>query len=194
MLNAFQKDILANSLAVLVLLWMVASLGLVLYNFVMGNPSQGRRWPTWSIPLLAALGTGVSIYLTFIETTKSEAFCGPIGNCNSVQQSPYATLFGFLPVGVLGLLGYLAILVLSIGSHYLPPNLRRLAWLSVWVMAIFGVLFSIYLTFLEPFVIGATCMWCLSSAVLITLILWAATPLAKLASTSESEDEELATA
>jgi uncharacterized membrane protein len=34
-----------------------------------------------------------------------------------------------------------------------------------------GVLFSIYLTFLEPFVIGATCAWCLSSAVIMTLLL-----------------------
>ena len=35
-----------------------------------------------------------------------------------------------------------------------------------------GTLFSIYLTFLEPFVIGATCMWCLTSAVAITGLLW----------------------
>jgi uncharacterized membrane protein len=32
-------------------------------------------------------------------------------------------------------------------------------------------MFSIYLTFLEPFVIGATCIWCLTSAVIITLIM-----------------------
>jgi uncharacterized membrane protein len=38
-------------------------------------------------------------------------------------------------------------------------------------MALIGVLFSIYLTFLEPFVIGATCMWCLSSAIVVTLIM-----------------------
>jgi uncharacterized membrane protein len=35
-----------------------------------------------------------------------------------------------------------------------------------------GVAFSIYLTFLEPFVIGATCLWCLSSAVIVTALLW----------------------
>jgi uncharacterized membrane protein len=38
------------------------------------------------------------------------------------------------------------------------------------------VLFSIYLTFLEPFVIGATCAWCLTSALIMTLLLWAAAP------------------
>jgi uncharacterized membrane protein len=44
-------------------------------------------------------------------------------------------------------------------------------------MTLFGTLFSIYLTFLEPFVIGATCAWCLASAVIMTALLWlAATP------------------
>ena len=39
-------------------------------------------------------------------------------------------------------------------------------------MAAFGVLFSVYLTFLEPFVIGATCAWCLTSAILMTALFW----------------------
>ncbi len=39
-------------------------------------------------------------------------------------------------------------------------------------MSIFGTLLSVYLTFLEPFVIGATCAWCLTSAVVITLLMW----------------------
>ena len=38
-------------------------------------------------------------------------------------------------------------------------------------MALFGVLFSLYLTYLEPFVIGAVCAWCLTSAVIITLLM-----------------------
>jgi uncharacterized membrane protein len=38
------------------------------------------------------------------------------------------------------------------------------------VMTSAGILFSIYLTFLEPFVIGATCAWCITSAVIMTLL------------------------
>jgi uncharacterized membrane protein len=48
-------------------------------------------------------------------------------------------------------------------------------------MCVFGTLFSIYLTFLEPFVIGATCMWCISSAVLMIILLLASTPGAQQA-------------
>jgi uncharacterized membrane protein len=47
----------------------------------------------------------------------------------------------------------------------------------MWWFALVGVLFSIYLTYLEPFVIGATCAWCITSAIAMTLILWAATPV-----------------
>ncbi|HUM72419.1 MAG TPA: vitamin K epoxide reductase family protein, partial [Chloroflexota bacterium] len=45
------------------------------------------------------------------------------------------------------------------------------AILALVGMTAFGVLFSIYLTYLEPFVIGAVCAWCLTSAVVMTLLL-----------------------
>jgi len=44
-------------------------------------------------------------------------------------------------------------------------------------MTLGGTLFSVYLTFLEPFVIRATCAWCLTSAILMTaLLLFTVTP------------------
>jgi uncharacterized membrane protein len=62
-----------------------------------------------------------------------------------------------------------------------PGKPARLAILGGWGIALSGTLFSVYLTFLEPFVIGATCAWCLTSAVLITLLLLVLTPPARLA-------------
>jgi len=59
---------------------------------------------------------------------------------------------------------------------------------GLWLVALVGTLFSIYLTVLEPFVIGATCMWCVASAVAMTLLLWAATPAAVDAWTDLSDD------
>ena len=50
-------------------------------------------------------------------------------------------------------------------------RLAQLAPLALFAMALFGVLFSLYLTYLEPFVIRAVCIWCLSNAVIITLIM-----------------------
>jgi hypothetical protein len=73
-----------------------------------------------------------------------------------------------------------------------PDSLQKISILAVWGFAWFGVLFSIYLTFLEPFVIGSTCAWCLSSAIVITLILWVSTgPALQSMDFIDHEDEVL---
>ena len=186
----FMQDPLANSIAVLVLLGMIAVGIYVMVSYLQGPDRKFIQFPDWVIPVLAFLGLGVAFYLTYVEVTNANAVCGPVGNCNSVQQSSYAKLFGILPVGLLGAAGYLAILVLWIMRKFGPSSLDKLTALLIWGMAWFGLLFSIYLTFLEPFVIGATCAWCIASAILITLILLASTSEAKEALRIDYEDED----
>jgi len=125
---------------------------------------------------LAAAGLVVAGYLAFVETRQTTAVCGPVGDCNAVQQSEFALLFGFLPVAVLGLLGYVGIGVAWAVARYGRGLWADLALVSLQGMTGFGMLFSIYLTFLEPFVIGATCAWCLTSAVVMTGLFWVVTP------------------
>jgi uncharacterized membrane protein len=122
------------------------------------------------IPLLAVLGLGVAGYMAYIEITHVEAVCGPVGECNVVQTSQYATIAG-IPVAVLGLIFYLAVLVLWAVQRSGSSQWARPAALALLGMAVFGVLFSIYLTLLELFVIHAVCMWCLSSALITALIM-----------------------
>lgn len=146
-------------------------------------------WYKWAVPVSAIGGLAVTGYITFVESIGAPVMCGPTGGCPDVQNSKYAILFGVLPVGVLGLVGYIAILaswvVWQFGSH----AAKKPAVLSIWGMCIFGVLFSTYLTFLEPFVIGATCMWCISSAVLMIILLLVSNPAAQQAFTI-TEDQE----
>jgi uncharacterized membrane protein len=123
------------------------------------------------IPILSVIGLGVAFYLTFIETTNAKAVCGPVGDCNAVQASPFAKLFGFLPVGLLGAIGYIAILAAWFLGRAGRGRLAALAPVAIFGMALFGVLFSIYLTYIELFVIHAVCIWCLSSAVIMALVL-----------------------
>jgi len=125
----------------------------------------------WIIPLLCAIGLIVAGYLAYVETKRVTAVCGPVGDCNTVQQSEYARLFGILPIGVLGLIGYVAIFTSWLIARYANDRLAGLAIVSLFIMTAFGTLFSIYLTFLEPFVIGATCAWCLTSAILMTILM-----------------------
>ena len=159
-------------------------LGLALALLIIGRGLQGAStpalpaWTVWLTPLLSAAGMVVAIYLTFIETTKAQAICGPVGDCNAVQNSPYALLFGVLPVGLLGLLGYLAILGIWAWQRVDRQALFGMTPAALFGMALFGVIYSIYLTYLELFVIHAVCIWCISSAWFMTLLMLLFSPQA----------------
>jgi uncharacterized membrane protein len=134
-------------------------------------PRSFPTWRTWGIPILALIGLGVASYLAYVETQRVEAVCGPVGDCNAVQRSAYARVFGILPVGLLGVVGYLAILSAWVWGRFRRDAMARYASLAVFGMSLLGTLFSFYLTCLEPFVIKAVCMWCISSALVITLVM-----------------------
>ncbi|MCK4899649.1 MAG: vitamin K epoxide reductase family protein, partial [Anaerolineales bacterium] len=136
-----------------------------------GTEDQRSQWINLLIPLLALAGIGVSGYLTYVETQAVEAICGPVGDCNAVQNSSYARLFGVLPIGILGLIGFAMILIAWLVQWLRDDKLGSYASLAMLGMALFGTIFSIYLTYLEIWVIEAVCIWCLSSAVLITALL-----------------------
>ena len=177
--DKLNRDLAGNTVAIVFLIAMVVVFVYALVRVVRAlargtagfTPSRPQGWLSWALAALALIGLGVSIYMAFVETSHASAICGPIGDCNTVQQSEYAALFGWLPIGVLGTIGYAAILVAWGLMHWGKDHLQRQAASALLVMALFGAAFSIYLTFLEPFVIGATCVWCLTSALCMTLIL-----------------------
>jgi uncharacterized membrane protein/thiol-disulfide isomerase/thioredoxin len=132
---------------------------------------SGYTFSGWLLPVVACLGLVVASYLAYVETGENEAVCGAVGDCNTVQQSEYAKLFGVIPIGVLGMFGYVMILAVWLASRYATGWIDDTAQAILFGLALFGTVFSIYLTFLEPFVIGATCAWCLTSAMLMILML-----------------------
>jgi uncharacterized membrane protein/thiol-disulfide isomerase/thioredoxin len=166
------RDPAGNTLAIIVLLGMILSLGGAIPRLINSARRARSKKLSWVIPVLCGIGLLVAGYLAYVESAEVRAVCGPVGDCNTVQQSAYARLFGVLPVGVLGIAGYIAIGMAWAVNRIGDWHASSLAWAALAGMALFGVLFSIYLTFLEPFVIGATCVWCLISAVIMTLLLW----------------------
>lgn len=174
------RDPAGNTLAIFVLVGMLAAIlwAVVIFRNQAGISLKGN-W-AWLIPASCVVGFGVAGYLAYVETAQVQAICGPVGDCNTVQQSEYARLFGILPIGVLGLVGYIAIAAAWGIARFSNDRLANLAALALFVMTVFGVLFSIYLTFLEPFVIGATCAWCLTSAILMTILMLLSVRPAKL--------------
>ncbi len=134
----------------------------------LSNPADDRR-QTAVILSLVVLGLIVASYLAYVEITHVTAVCGPIGECNIVQSSPYAQILG-IPVAVLGALNYLLIGALWVWRRPLDEKWPGLAGYSLRALTFLGVLFSIYLTALELLVIHAVCVWCLTSAVVTTLL------------------------
>jgi uncharacterized membrane protein/glutaredoxin len=180
------------ALAIVIMVLMAAAWVYSLVAFGLGRTFTLPAWGDWLTPILLAMGIGVAAYLSYVETQFAEAACGPVGDCNAVQQSPYARLFGILPVGVVGLLGYLALLAAWLARRALP-KLGKSSSILFFGLASLAVLFSIYLTYLEPFVIKAVCLWCLGSSVIVTLLLLLGTPPAvqHFAGSDEAVDAQL---
>jgi uncharacterized membrane protein len=115
-----------------------------------------------AILVLSVIGIGVAGYLTYVHYAGLKVLCLSSGGCETVQASSFAKLDG-VPVAVLGLAGYIGIL----GSLAIRTELGRVAGFAI---ALIGFGFSMYLTYRELFTIKAICQWCVSSAVLMTVL------------------------
>ena len=113
--------------------------------------------------VLALIGTGIAGYLTYVHYAGLEPFCvGGHGACERVQTSPWSELAG-VPVAVLGLAGYVAILA----SLALPEDLGRSV---AALLSLVGAGFSAWLTYVEIAKIDAICQWCVASAIVMALL------------------------
>ena len=120
------------------------------------------------IVIVAAIGMLVSAYLTWVHYSGSLALCVGVGGCETVQASQYAEI-GALPIAALGLAGFTAIAAVAASRLRSDPPAWTLT--ALFTMALAGTLYVAYLTYLELFVIGAVCPWCLSVALGSALVL-----------------------
>ena len=123
----------------------------------------------WGVSALSLAGIGVSTYLSIIHMSGHGLACGPSSGCGVVAASRYAAILG-IPVAVIGVAGYGALLMASlavVGFQDPPLILRR----GLLLMAGAGVAFSAYLTGIQEFVLHAFCVYCVTSASLMVLIL-----------------------
>lgn len=111
---------------------------------------------------LALAGVGIASYLVYVHYSGTEPICSISHGCATVQKSSYAKLAG-VPVALIGLLGYVAILA----SLFARGATGRMAGAG---MAFVGLGFSGWLTYLEAERIHAWCQWCVGSAVVMTLL------------------------
>ena len=120
--------------------------------------------------VFSLLGLAVASFLLYEYSLSGPIVCPTGIGCDIVRASPYSNFFG-IPIPILGVIFYLTMAVLSvIHTHELPRKLIRKLQLLI---AVAGVGFGVYLTFLEGFVIKAFCFWCVLSFIISIIILLA---------------------
>src|SRR5207248_9515184 len=122
------------------------------------------------VAALALAGIFISLYLTLYKLGIIGELSCSIGSCETVNTSKWSRFLG-LPVAAWGLLFYCGVLAIAlIGTVPRFEDERVISAVLVAEAAV-GVLFSAWLTYLELGVIHAICIWCVTSAVIVTVIL-----------------------
>lgn len=123
-----------------------------------------------SAAILSLLGLLVAVYLYLYKLGKIGSLVCGTGGCETVQLSNWSRFMG-IDVALIGVLGYAALLALALVA--LQPALLERRWPTTVLVGASGagVLFSLYLTYLELYVIHAICRWCVGSALIVTALL-----------------------
>jgi uncharacterized membrane protein len=121
------------------------------------------------IAVLALLGLLVAAYMSAYKLGLIGTLACGVGSCEIVQASRWAVFWG-IPVALIGMLGYAVIMGIALlGLQPRWFNSKRLAN-ALFILATAGFVYSMYLTYLEKFVIHAWCLYCIASGVIATLI------------------------
>jgi uncharacterized membrane protein len=137
-----------------------------------------------SAALLSLAGLFISGYLYLYKIGRIGSLACGTGGCETVQLSSWSRFAG-LDVSLIGVFGYAGLLALSLASLQIgetrPWLVRAMA-----VAAGMGVVFTLYLTYLELFVIHAICRWCVASGAIILAIFGVALLDQRMQSRSEA--------
>jgi uncharacterized membrane protein len=121
----------------------------------------------WIYAALGALGAVIAAFLTSFHYSAGAAqrFCTQAAGCGSVNQSAYSQIHG-VPIAIFGLASYIVVVALALLAQ---GGWRYREWVPVatFGIALCGVLFSLYLSYLEVYVLHAICPWCVASAVVL---------------------------
>lgn len=120
-----------------------------------------------AVAAVSLAGVAVSAYLLGARLSSGPMFCLTGGGCETVNSSPYSEFLG-VPVSAFGLAVYLALAGAALMWSRLGPTAPEWLPLGAFGLALFGFLYSAYLTYVEAFVLHAYCSWCLMSFALIS--------------------------
>ncbi len=123
-----------------------------------------RNAPNWPLFGLALVGMVLSAYLSYsFWQQQAVAGCTVGSPCDVVLSSRWSTLFG-MPTSFWGFLTYALLAAIAWGKR------ADLQWRWAWVVALFGLVYSLYLTAVSLWVLDAACPYCLTSLGLMSAI------------------------
>ena len=139
------------------------------------NPSAGDRSNQpmkrilYTILLFAIIGFAIAGYLTYTHYNEAALVCA-VGGCETVQSSQYSTI-GTIPVALLGMGMFAAIIGLTTLRLMRATILSsETASIIAWGMLLAGILYYLYLTYVELFVLNAICQWCVLSSIAAVVV------------------------
>ena len=141
--------------------------------------APGRRrlrgiHPAIVLAFLDLVGLAIASYLSSVELRGELPNCGPLHGCEQVALSVYSRIGG-VPVAVFGV--FLSLVLFTLAIAWWRTNDGRLL-AAHYGLSLLGVVFEVYFTYLELFVIGAVCVWCASYGIslvarfLVALWVW----------------------
>ena len=124
-------------------------------------PSEGNLRRV--IAFVSVVGIAVATYITIVESGGGSPVCvAGGGGCATVAESSYSHIAG-INIAIFGIIGYVGIFL----TAFFVADWARFGG---FVMSLGGFGFSVYLTYLEIWVIEAICQWCVGSAILMTIL------------------------
>lgn len=117
---------------------------------------------------LTIIGLLVSIYMTIFKITSNAKMCIGSKDCSVVNASIYSEVNG-IPVAVIGVAGYLALLAVQ-WLERKPGFFQENGSMIFFALSVTGFLFTLYLIYVEIVLIKAYCPFCITSQVTMTLI------------------------
>lgn len=124
-------------------------------------------WLIWSIIILSLIGFTDAAFLLAKRLSGAPIPCFITTGCDEVSKSPYSVMFG-VPLSAWGVIFYLGTGFLAL--LYMDTK-NALAGALVPLATLFGFLSSCYFIYVQKFLIGAFCIYCILSA-LVSVILF----------------------
>ena len=131
--------------------------------------------------VLGFLGIFIAGYISLSHVLHISLPCGITHGCDIVQSHPTSYIVGNaadggIPVAYVGVLGYLFLTILAIVRAMQGKPLSKPLVLIGFIASAIGALYSGFLTYTALYVIKATCVWCIASALtmVVTTIVYAA--------------------